>query len=281
MEQQLSTVNIAGVEVPISGLPEKDPVQGTSKKPPPKKEVLFCGYCEQACRRVLRCSKCKSVAYCGVDCQRKAWPNHKKRCVPPRHTKSLCACCGALSEVANCDALVAVGASTPCRVCGETGTGDPVQEHVRLRDLIKRKPTGPHASLARALVGKYALDRYREKPEREDDDPERLLALETLTLSARAGVAAAAAALGQLHYYDALDAQEAFDVLCKASGNPTPGVAPRIPDHLNLARGWYKEALESRGEYRLSDAERDRVLRLPHVQNIVGVGQGTVAVANS
>ena len=155
-----------------------------------------------------------------------------------------------------------------------------MQEHVRLRDLIKRKPTGPHASLARALVGKYALDRYREKPEREDDDPERLLALETLTLSARAGVAAAAAALGQLHYYDALDAQEAFDILCKASGNPTPGVAPRIPDHLNLARGWYKEALESRGEYRLSDAERDRVLRLPHVQNIVGVGQGTVAVAN-
>ena len=155
-----------------------------------------------------------------------------------------------------------------------------MQEHVRLRDLIKRKPTGPHASLARALVGKYALDRYREKPEREDDDPERLLALETLTLSARAGVAAAAAALGQLHYYDALDAQEAFDVLCKASGNEA-GVAPRIPDHLNLARGWYKEALESRGEYRLSDAERDRVLRLPHVQNIVGVGQGTVAVSNS
>ena len=72
------------------------------------------------------------------------------------------------------------------------------------------------------------------------------MALETLTLSARAGVAAAAAALGQLHYYDALDAQEAFDVLCKASGNE--GVAPRIPDHRNLARGWYKEALESRGE---------------------------------
>ena len=50
----------------------------------------------------------------------------------------------------------------------------------------------------------------------------------------------------QLHYYDALDAQEAFDILCKASGNEA-GVAPRIPDHLNLARGWYKEALESRG----------------------------------
>ena len=100
--------------------------------------------------------------------------------------------------------------------------------------------------MARALVGKYALDRYREKPEREDDDPERLLALETLTLSASDGVAAAAAALGQLHYYDALDAQEAFDILCKASGNEA-GVAPRIPDHLNLARGGYKEARESRG----------------------------------
>ena len=116
--EQPSTVNIAGVEVPIRGLPENDAPAVSQKKPPPKKQVLFCGYCEQACRKVLRCSKCKSVAYCGVDCQRRAWPNHKKRCVPPRHTKSLCACCGALSEVANCDALVAVGASTPCRVCG-------------------------------------------------------------------------------------------------------------------------------------------------------------------
>ena len=35
-----------------------------------------------------------------------------------------------------------------------------------------------------------------------------------LTLSARAGVAAAAAALGQLHYYDALLPQAVFDVLC-------------------------------------------------------------------
>jgi len=117
MEHQPSTVNIAGVEVPIRGLPENDATPAP-KKTPPKKQVLFCGYCEQACRKVLRCSKCKSVAYCGVDCQRRAWPNHKKRCAPPRHTKSLCACCGALSEVANCDALVAVGSSTPCRVCG-------------------------------------------------------------------------------------------------------------------------------------------------------------------
>jgi hypothetical protein len=116
--EQPPTVDIAGVQVPIRGLPENDSITKGPKKPPPKKQVLFCGYCEQACRRVLRCSKCKSVAYCGTDCQRRAWPNHKKRCAPPRRTKSLCACCGALAEVANCDALVAVGASTPCRVCG-------------------------------------------------------------------------------------------------------------------------------------------------------------------
>ena len=79
------------------------------------------------------------------------------------------------------------------------------------------------------------MDRYREKPEREDDDPERLLALETLTLSARAGVAAAAAALGQLHYYDALDAQEAFDVLCKASGNDAE--SPRGSRTTSISRG--------------------------------------------
>lgn len=268
-----ATVEIAGVQVPIRGNTSKT----AAPKTPAPKAVLFCASCAQACRKVLRCSKCKQVAYCSVACQRKAWPNHRKRCAPPRRTRSLCACCGALTEIDNCEALVAVGSSTPCRTCGEKGTGDPAKEHGRLRALLAKKPEGPHAALARALVGKYALDRYREKLEYRDDDPERLLALEALTLSARGGVAAAAAALGQLHYYDALDAQAAFDVLCKASGNDL-NAAPQIPDHLNLARGWYKVALESKGEYRLSDAERDRIARLPHVRNIVGVGQGTVAV---
>jgi len=42
MEQQPPTVNIAGVEVPIRGLPEND-APAASKKPPPQKQVLFCG----------------------------------------------------------------------------------------------------------------------------------------------------------------------------------------------------------------------------------------------
>ena len=65
----------------------------------------------------------------------------------------------------------------------------------------------PHKS-----VRTHSIDVYREKTEHADDDPERVLALETLMLSAMAG--SAAAALGQLHYFDTLDAQVAFDVLC-------------------------------------------------------------------
>ena len=52
----VGTMVNCGVQVPIRGLPEND-ARSAPKKPPPKKQVLFCGYCEQACRRVLRCSK--------------------------------------------------------------------------------------------------------------------------------------------------------------------------------------------------------------------------------
>ena len=107
------------------------------------------------------------------------------------------------SEVANCDALVAVGdlphlvGSVARRARGTRSRSMRDYENYQKRN--RRGPTRRWLEHFR----RHATDRYREKPEREDDDPERLLALETLTLSARAGVAAAAAALGQLHYHDA------------------------------------------------------------------------------
>ena len=51
MEQQ-PTVNIAGVQVPIRGLPEND-ARSAPKKPPPKKLSYSVATGEQACRRVL------------------------------------------------------------------------------------------------------------------------------------------------------------------------------------------------------------------------------------
>ncbi|KAJ7612725.1 hypothetical protein FB45DRAFT_1117295, partial [Roridomyces roridus] len=31
----------------------------------------------------LRCSTCKTVHYCGTECQKKDWKTHKKECSPP------------------------------------------------------------------------------------------------------------------------------------------------------------------------------------------------------
>jgi TPR repeat protein len=43
-----------------------------------KKEL--CGWCDGLLRKNLWCSGCKKVAYCGADCQLKAWPKHKAEC---------------------------------------------------------------------------------------------------------------------------------------------------------------------------------------------------------
>jgi TPR repeat protein len=43
-----------------------------------KKEL--CGWCGGLLRKNLWCSGCKKVAYCGADCQKKAWPKHKAEC---------------------------------------------------------------------------------------------------------------------------------------------------------------------------------------------------------
>ncbi|KAJ7479639.1 hypothetical protein FB451DRAFT_1448735 [Mycena latifolia] len=54
---------------------------------PQSAEALFettmvCGACGVAHRRknVKTCAKCKTVAYCNVNCQRSDWPQHKKIC---------------------------------------------------------------------------------------------------------------------------------------------------------------------------------------------------------
>ena len=34
-------------------------------------------------RELLRCGRCLVVEYCGAECQRKAWPAHKRECAAP------------------------------------------------------------------------------------------------------------------------------------------------------------------------------------------------------
>ncbi|XP_069496525.1 histone-lysine N-methyltransferase SMYD3-like [Ambystoma mexicanum] len=39
-----------------------------------------CDFCLELPERLLRCSGCKFVKYCGLRCQREAWPDHRREC---------------------------------------------------------------------------------------------------------------------------------------------------------------------------------------------------------
>ncbi|KNC81273.1 hypothetical protein SARC_06384, partial [Sphaeroforma arctica JP610] len=41
-----------------------------------------CHYCQTVTTDLKNCSKCKTPAYCGVECQRADWPRHRKICWP-------------------------------------------------------------------------------------------------------------------------------------------------------------------------------------------------------
>ncbi len=48
-----------------------------------------CEVCQQT-QNTKKCGRCKAVAYCGLDCQRKHWPQHKRLCKP---SKLICSTC--------------------------------------------------------------------------------------------------------------------------------------------------------------------------------------------
>ena len=104
------------------------------------------------------------------------------------------------------------------------------------------------------------------------------MALETLTCRLAPGVAAAAAALGQLHYYDALDAQPAFDVLSAARNEagprqpPDPGL-PATPAPGSQPRQ-ASSASPRQPPASPSDAERTGSSRPPHAPATPGPAFG-------
>ncbi|OQD63019.1 hypothetical protein PENPOL_c010G01225 [Penicillium polonicum] len=49
-----------------------------------------CGKIEEDIgRKPLQCKKCKVATYCGKDCQRDQWREHRVSCVPPGHSRVL------------------------------------------------------------------------------------------------------------------------------------------------------------------------------------------------
>ena len=54
------------------------------KKPPSGDEAKACKHCERSEReeKLSDCARCGLVFYCGKDCQRTDWKNHKPLCIP-------------------------------------------------------------------------------------------------------------------------------------------------------------------------------------------------------
>ena len=40
-----------------------------------------CAWCDKFLERTLLCPTCRSVSYCGIECQRDHWPEHRKCCL--------------------------------------------------------------------------------------------------------------------------------------------------------------------------------------------------------
>ena len=268
---------MGGTSVPVRGGRRKKTREELGLAP----DVFFCAGCAQPCNYPKRCSRCKQVAYCTPECQRKAWPLHKRKCVPPRPTKTLCPYCGLVEESDQTGPVVAVGATRrDCRECGQRGSGDPAIDARLLEELVKRRPKGPHVSLACAVVGKNAADALRKFRDDGLEPPEAVKqrALDYLSRSAHLGVAASAAALGQVYYWEAVNRQK-LDERGREHTPTAPGAAPgaapdflasgAVIDLLSMARNWYQTALDEKGQYRFSEDERNNVLALPYVRSLL------------
>lgn len=69
------TANIQKIETPLS-LALKGNLIGIEKL----SSWRMCQYCNAVEKDLLKCGKCKIVHYCGVECQKKDWTQHKKVC---------------------------------------------------------------------------------------------------------------------------------------------------------------------------------------------------------
>lgn len=57
-----------------------------SESPKVIAKVKQCDACKTTDEKLAykQCSRCKVILYCGVDCQKSAWPTHKKVCIAPK-----------------------------------------------------------------------------------------------------------------------------------------------------------------------------------------------------
>ena len=72
--------------------PQSEPAAAAAPQRP--KPLRTCGQCGRQQRGMLQCARCRAAWYCGVDCQRAAWPVRADvdwcnlaRCVCPMQSK--------------------------------------------------------------------------------------------------------------------------------------------------------------------------------------------------
>lgn len=69
---------------------------GVSNPPSAIIGMKVCNQCGKTDEKVKRCVKCHIASYCGVDCQKSAWPEHKKVCSEARDMSKVTAWAGGL-----------------------------------------------------------------------------------------------------------------------------------------------------------------------------------------
>jgi MYND finger len=67
---------------------------------------------------LMNCKRCKSVAYCSAECQRRDWKDHKPTCQRKEFAGAPCDCCGSTENVEGGDFCLKCGYHY-CKACNE------------------------------------------------------------------------------------------------------------------------------------------------------------------
>jgi len=85
MMQNMARLNPGQTEFELGGTETQEIYDEFVKGPKTKDsraDAYTCSYCSKTSTKALQaCSRCKKPSYCNAECQRAAWPAHKKECI--------------------------------------------------------------------------------------------------------------------------------------------------------------------------------------------------------
>mmetsp|Transcript_2261 Transcript_2261/g.5288 ORF Transcript_2261/g.5288 Transcript_2261/m.5288 type:complete len:351 (-) Transcript_2261:92-1144(-) len=122
-----------------------DPGSPSARSPhtPPKKKL--CATCEKPTQN--RCARCQAVNYCNAACQRQAWKEHKKECVPWRPQAAKAFLPSALeidpNDLLDCFRVQMPAWEEVVGLCPGCGTVLVDGEMITVVDTFLRPPTDP------------------------------------------------------------------------------------------------------------------------------------------